>query len=232
MLRKVLILLLVLVFATGCSGREEAGEGTSDTSSGSDGRTAAASWENAGTVLHPGSKIIGNTLYFIQGQRDVSTGRYTDASICRKVKGMGHEEEILHMGAGELVMYLIDEEESLYCLYAEEKRDYMEFFLKKAARDGTIIYNTRVCEQEQPEGQEALSQIGSVTMGEVDRDGSICLANASGSIYLFDPDGQLVCTGIAGWDEETFLNNGCGLANAGENGIFTYQTETRYICKR
>lgn len=229
MVRKMLMILFILVIAAGCAGREGTGEGSSDTSPVSDEKTAAASWESDGSVLQPGSKLIGNTLYFIQGQMDADTGRYTDVSIYRKKRGVDNAEEILHMGESELVLYLVDEKESIYCLYAEDKEDILQFFLMKMTKDGRIAYEVPVCSQGQIKGQDILERIGTVTMGEAGRDGSICLADTSGGFYLFDAEGKLTGTGSTGWDEETFLNNRCGLVNAGEEGIFVYRADNSQV---
>lgn len=236
----LLLLQLLLFSAIGCAGQENTGDMSAEKETDeneasaaafapSDGKVPAASWESTGNESHPASKIIGDTLYFMEGKWNPDSECYTNASIYRRKRGEQEAEKIADLGDSELVIYLVDEAESLYYLYAETSGGITDYFIKKTAADGTVLYDIPVLYQGGAGKQAAFDRLSTAFLGEVDREGAFCLSNTYGDLYVFSSEGQLLCISNAPWDEDSYHGDCCGLVNAGKDGLFTYLTNGKKI---
>lgn len=222
----IFLLLITLFLTTGCAGRENAEEDT-DSALVSGDKMAVASWEAGNTVLQSSSIMMGDTLYFTVSDWDEENKKLTDTSICRKQSG-GSEETITYLAEDELIVYFVDESESIYYLYAKEGNNGINYYLKKISVDGKVCYDSLVSSQDDT-GKWAVQRVGTVFTGEADREGNVCLCSTYGDLYLFDTKGQPVGLGEAPWNEDSYNSTKCGLVNAGEAGIFTYFTDRRKV---
>lgn len=244
------IMILVLLLA-GCSGKDP-----EDSQTVLPGPTAehiaAATWEAADIVLQKAVKMMGSTLYYIEGEWDTEKERYHNTTIYRKQKDHAGKK-IADLQGKEFLSYLVDEEEALYRFYeatveslasstvdfgaddaaiGNHNSDGTIYYLQKTDAAGSSVYNIPVSLPEGADGPDAMAGMQNVIMGEVSRNGEVCLSNADGDLYVFSAEGHLLSTGRAGWNRDTYHITSCGLVNAGQAGIYTYIIKDREVLLR
>lgn len=223
-------LSMILFLATGCAGQESGGESKNSVSA-FDDRTAVAFWDNENIDLRGmlGIRMLGDVIYFCKAEWDDDYVKQTGFIICRININVGEVEEIVALGEDELITFFVDEAENLYYLYATDNQGSKDYYYRKMARDGSIPYDGPASYQGRLGGQEAIDRLGTVIMGEANREGESCLANTHGDVYLFDAGGQLVSIGNVDWNGDTFRSDKCGLVNAGNEGVFAYVIDNRQV---
>lgn len=218
---KILFFLLICItlILAACGQNENADTNTLSDSSAE--RVMVSALENAGFDLPMGVKLSGDTLYYMEGTWNNEAERFTDGVIFRLEKGRQEAVEIEHFGEEELLLYFLDSEGTFYSLYADTSTGEKELCLRKRGADLELIYDVVITDN--------LNHIEAITMGQAGPEGEVYLSGSYGEIYVFGEDGQFVCMGQAPWDKDSYHEASCGLANAGQEGVFTYHVENNII---
>ena len=127
-----------------------------------------------------------------------------------------------------LIQYVVDEEKSVYCVYAREV-DSLIYYLTKIEKSGLQVWDVLIELPEHSKNKNAIERIEYISMGQVSTQGQLVLSNQYGDLYVFNELGELLDVGSAGWDSESYHGTRCGLVNAGTSGIFTYKIEREEI---
>ncbi len=235
-IRNFFLFWMILLMLTGCAGNGSTGSEINENKNGtntSDEKVAVALWENSNSVLKDQSRLIGDTHYFLNMKWDEENKRTFNTSIYRKLRGAKEEELITELEDAEIIIYFVDETESIYYLYAKEMKDKIVYSFSKINVEGIVIYDTPITYQGDARDY-IIERLSTVFVGEADRNGNVCLTNRFGDLYLFDGEGKLVNTGLGAWDGDSFNKSSfneanCGLVNAGAEGVFTYCIEDRKV---
>lgn len=206
----------VLLFLTACGASKE--EESFINSSPFGEQQAAASWESTGNQMQQASFLIGDTLYYQVYERDEKRERMR-VSVFRKDCNDGNIELLTSVENGEILWYQADEAGKLYLFYRSEGEG-SQFFLQCRSDSGALVYKQEIRETEFGAGSVSLE---AVSHGAVNAAGQVCLAASTGELYFFSQEGQFENMSYADWNNETYHGSRCGLVNAGEQGIYTYQ---------
>ncbi|HIW81262.1 MAG TPA: extracellular solute-binding protein [Candidatus Acetatifactor stercoripullorum] len=227
MKRWISILVLTAMLLGACCRTQENGEENPETYSAAEtDRIPVACWETADMQM--ASEIIGDTLYYVKGDWNPEKGWIDNACIYKKELNAGEEQKIADFGGKGLLLFLLDEEGAVYSLYGTEKES-TGFFLQKQDNEGKLVYERLIVKEDDSQNTQLFQGIADASMGEISKEGEVCLANADGGLYLFDADGKLLHSGSAGWDAQSYHSARKGLVNAGSEGIYTYSIEEREI---
>ena len=227
MKRWISILVLTAMLLGACCRTQENGEENPETYSAAEtDRIPVACWETADMQM--ASEIIGDTLYYVKGDWNPEKGWIDNACIYKKELNAGKEQKIADFGGKGLLLFLLDEEGAVYSLYGTEKES-TGFFLQKQDNEGKLVYERLIVKEDDSQNTQLFQGIADASMGEISKEGEVCLANADGGLYLFDADGKLLHSGSAGWDAQSYHSARKGLVNAGSEGIYTYSIEEREI---
>ena len=227
MKRWISILVLTAMLLGACCRTQENGEENPETYSAAEtDRIPVACWETADMQM--ASEIIGDTLYYVKGDWNPEKGWIDNACIYKKELNAGEEQKIADFGGKGLLLFLLDEEGAVYSLYGTEKES-TGFFLQKQDNEGKLVYERLIVKEDDSQNTQLFQGIADASMGEISKEGEVCLANADGGLYLFDADGKLLHSGSAGWDAQSYHSARKGLVNAGCEGIYTYSIEEREI---
>lgn len=224
-MKKVVLLFVLLLFITGCAKQEDTKkeEVTADSlESGLEEKVAVALWEDSNLKLKYSEQLIGDTLYYLDTKWDEENQELMQASIFRKERNKQEAEEILKITEGKYIVYLVDEAENIYCIYAKEEENNRNYYIKKIKKDGEVIFEQLIQYQGAAWENLEAEQKENIISAEVNTNGEICLVNPYGDLFLFDASGQLLCISNASWEESTYYGARCGLLNMGKEGIFTY----------
>lgn len=205
----------VLFLLTGCGTSKEE---ESFTDSFSSGQQPVAYWDSTGNQMQQASFLIADTLYYQTYERNEESERI-QVSVFRKNCTDGNIELLTSVENGEILWYQADEKGNLYQFYHTEGED-SRFFLQCRSNSGALTYKQEIRETESGAGSSSLEAI---SHGAVNATGKVCLAASTGRLYFFSREGQLEGMSYADWNQETYQGNRCGLVNAGEQGIYTYQ---------
>lgn len=228
-LLKLLCLLCVLLFfITGCADSGNTAASDSVSLSAPDEKVPVALWESMGAESYSMSRLMEDTLYYMDAKWDAEESRLTEACFYRKLRGADEAEMITELGEAEPVIYFPDEGKAVYCLYGKYDQGAAAYYLRKISADGEEVFDVPFPSADQA-GDESAQRIGSIAMGEADREGNIYLSSPYGEIYLLDKEGRLTTVIDAPWTEDTYKGAGNGLVNAGEDGIFAYDIENRNV---
>lgn len=220
MKNKLLFLILIsfLYSFTGCSQTDavdtESILNTEVKTAVFDGRAAAMD-----NMLSP--MLMEDNLYYWKGDWDNNSCRWSNTSIYCKAGGETEAVEIAALGDKQLLYFTVDEEQNLYYLYAESLEE-KSLFLKKVASDGSTNYDVSVPEETAVQLLYEIEQNGYISQGTVSCLGRVIFRSPSGNLYLFDEKGEFLCVCGDGWEGEMYRSGNKGLANAGDDGIFTY----------
>ena len=208
------VICIIMLSLVACGKQESIDVNTVSVTEYPSGQVMAAALESTGFTLPMAPKLVGDTLYYMEGMWDNDTESYINGTIYKLEKGEQEAAEIGSFGDNKLLLYFVGYDGTVYGLYRGTQEAKEEVCLRKYSVDGEIIYDVSVTDK--------LRHIETITMGQAGTDGEICLCNSYGDLFLFNADGQYLCMEKALWDKDSYNGSTCGLANAGENGILTY----------
>lgn len=219
-------LLLLLTCLTGCSGKD-----TADSQLPADTEVNVAVFDRISDSIDGmfTPMLMEDSLYYWKGDWDKDSKRWSNTAIYRKSGGEAEAVVIADLEDKQLLYFTVDEEQNLYCLYAEYGKEEKNMFLKKDSPDGGMLYNVPVSEEAATQILYDIDQNGYFDQGTVDPLGEVIIRGKGGSLYLFDEKGEFICIGSDGWDAEKYQGADIGLVNAGHDGIFTYAVKDQTI---
>ncbi len=234
MIKKTLIVFLMAVLLlAGCSQEgkasvDEKGSGEEQrTSLLKEGQTFVAEWGvSLGSMpLMPGQySLLENELYYVSYDYDQEGGGVSCSHIFKK-RPEQEPEEFYSLEKEYISLLFADRQGAVYSISsAEEEVPHV----RKWKPDGTPEYDVEVFLEGIPEADQMPAGVGNLEEEflsckdcEVSPDGTLCLADQYGNLFLLDSTGQL--TGVIGREEtDTAGADAYGLVNAGKNGIFFY----------
>ena len=212
-------LLLLLTCLTGCAGKD-----TADSQLPADTEVNVAVFDRISDSIDGmfTPMLMEDNLYYWKGDWDKDSKRWSDTAIYRKSGGEAEAVVISDLEDKQLLYFTVDEEQNLYCLYAEYGEEDRKLFLKKDAPDGGAIYDVPVPEEAATQILSDIDQNGYFEQGTADSLGNVVIRGKVGSLYLFGEKGEFICIGSDDWDAEKYQGADIGLVNAGDDGIFTY----------
>ena len=227
-MKKLFILLITLIFLSGCSSVDSDIADTPDDSD-SSVHVASSGSEYTGVDMFR-SLLIGETFYYIQ-RAPGEGGEGIIAEVFAWPRE-GEREGIIQFTSPEqsLIHFTGDESGNLYFLYTDEISD--RIYLQKNAADGSLVYlsdtgsfeEIGLLEAEADERMqlEARRILLNISDGAVSVQGQVCFYCVSDNIlFLFDKDGTFLGT----IEFEGTADYNSGVVNAGEDGIYVYSID-------
>ena len=213
-------LLLLLTCLTGCAGKD-----TADSQLPPDTEVNVAVFDRISDstdgVFTP--MLMEDSLYYWKGDWDKDSKRWSDTAIYRKSGGEAEAVVIADLEDRQLLYFTVDEEQNLYCLYAEYVEEEKNLFLKKDAPDGGTIYDVTVPEEAATQILYDIDQNGYFEQGTADSLGNVVIRGKVGSLYLFGEKGEFICIGSDGCDAEKY--QGADIISGYDRGVLVSDSD-------
>ena len=228
MKKKLVLLALLMIFCTitGCA-RYNTDESPGIPNASEEGKIPVASrLEDNGDLEDMRiSQLMQDVLYYSLTDY-TGEGIYSSSSVYRR-SGQGDAVRIADFAGQEqeivLIYFLVDEEGNVYYLYMDSA-DHYKVYIRKDDQEGNAIYCVELDSQEDVADEDAartyVRSWTSLCAGAVNAQGEIFFQDMEGRVRLLDREGNLA--GIIEPEEDR--TGKTGLVNAGEEGVYSYET--------
>lgn len=227
MKRKLALIALLMLFCgiTGCArnGADETADGQLQASENGQIPVASRLEGDGGLEDLKISHLLQDVLYYCVADY-TGDGTYLGSSVYRRSR-QGEAVMIADFGGqgNILIHFLVDENSNIYYLYLDTE-DHYKVYLRKDDKAGNTIYCVEADSQEGVQDEAVMyANVRSWTglrTGAADAQGVTYFQDTAGRIRIFDEYGNE--TGVIEPQEEP--TGKTGLVNAGEEGIYSYDT--------
>lgn len=222
-MKKLFLFCAILIFCnfTSCSAQER----TQTENAALQEPVHIATWTKSDAAIQDmlNPMLMQDTLYYWNGTWNRDISQWSDSHIYRK-ENENDTKVIESLGDKQLIYFLVDESHNLYIFYQDTIEEEVKYFFSKQDYTGNEIYNNLItASEEELQIFSNMTSNGYLQHGEVNQKGEVCLLDSNGILFLFNEKGQFVMLQSV-WDEGNLPDGDIGLINAGNSGIFLYNT--------